>query len=345
MAGAKAAGTLGALKKDAAVAQAEQLLAGRGWLPDCLRVQPHADASATGGERSTPTVLPGPRRPPATERGAGPERAGSGDRDRRVTVVPVAPRPGLAGLALGRVAAPCRRAPDRTGCRRAGRAWRAWPAIRATQPRLAVEVLIDRPTATHRRGRARRVLYWLKVVVPAPVPGGAALALREGRTCAAHSPADGGWTSGPDPAPHVCVMAADHAAGMRDGRLLLLGGQRQPARTASLPFVHRYRSASVARRAGLSPRTDARGRRGGTSPTPCAAGRPSPSGASTRRCGHRRQRPGPARLHVDAVAAPALVALGVLVALVLFRRQAVVPGLRMKPGLLSHIARPRRKLR
>jgi ParB family chromosome partitioning protein len=32
------------------VAQAEQLLAGRGWLPDCLRVQPHADAPATGGE-------------------------------------------------------------------------------------------------------------------------------------------------------------------------------------------------------------------------------------------------------------------------------------------------------
>ena len=50
VAGAKAAGTLAALKKDAAVAQAEQLLAGRGWLPDCLRVQPHADAPATGGE-------------------------------------------------------------------------------------------------------------------------------------------------------------------------------------------------------------------------------------------------------------------------------------------------------
>ena len=50
VAGAKAAGTLAALKKDAAVAQAEQLLAGRGWLPDCLRVQPRADASATGGE-------------------------------------------------------------------------------------------------------------------------------------------------------------------------------------------------------------------------------------------------------------------------------------------------------
>ena len=50
VAGAKAAGPLAALKKDAAVAQAEQLLAGRGWLPDCLRVQPHADTSATGGE-------------------------------------------------------------------------------------------------------------------------------------------------------------------------------------------------------------------------------------------------------------------------------------------------------
>ncbi|MDO9092312.1 MAG: ParB/RepB/Spo0J family partition protein [Rubrivivax sp.] len=50
VAGAKAAGPLTALKKDAAVAQAEQLLAGRGWLPDCLRVQPHADAPATGGE-------------------------------------------------------------------------------------------------------------------------------------------------------------------------------------------------------------------------------------------------------------------------------------------------------
>jgi ParB family chromosome partitioning protein len=50
VAGAKAAGPLAALKKDAAVAQAEQLLAGRGWLPDCLRVQPRADASATGGE-------------------------------------------------------------------------------------------------------------------------------------------------------------------------------------------------------------------------------------------------------------------------------------------------------
>jgi ParB family transcriptional regulator, chromosome partitioning protein len=50
VAGAKAAGSLAALKKDAAVAQAEQLLAGRGWLPDCLRVQPHADAPATGGE-------------------------------------------------------------------------------------------------------------------------------------------------------------------------------------------------------------------------------------------------------------------------------------------------------
>ena len=50
VAGAKAAGPLAALKKDAAVAQAEQLLAGRGWLPDCLRVQPHADAPATGGE-------------------------------------------------------------------------------------------------------------------------------------------------------------------------------------------------------------------------------------------------------------------------------------------------------
>jgi ParB family chromosome partitioning protein len=50
VAGAKAAGPLTALKKDVAVAQAEQLLAGRGWLPDCLRVQPHADAPATGGE-------------------------------------------------------------------------------------------------------------------------------------------------------------------------------------------------------------------------------------------------------------------------------------------------------
>ena len=50
VAGAKVAGPLAALKKDAAVAQAEQLLAGRGWLPDCLRVQPHADAPATGGE-------------------------------------------------------------------------------------------------------------------------------------------------------------------------------------------------------------------------------------------------------------------------------------------------------
>jgi ParB family chromosome partitioning protein len=50
VAGAKAAGPLAALKKDAAVAQAEQLLAGHGWLPDCLRVQPHADAPATGGE-------------------------------------------------------------------------------------------------------------------------------------------------------------------------------------------------------------------------------------------------------------------------------------------------------
>ncbi len=50
VAGAKAAGPLTALKKDAAVAQAEQLLAGRGWLPDCLRVQPHADAPATRGE-------------------------------------------------------------------------------------------------------------------------------------------------------------------------------------------------------------------------------------------------------------------------------------------------------
>ncbi|MBS0449256.1 MAG: ParB N-terminal domain-containing protein [Proteobacteria bacterium] len=49
-AGAKVAGPLAALKKDAAVAQAEQLLAGRGWLPDCLRVQPHADAPVTGGE-------------------------------------------------------------------------------------------------------------------------------------------------------------------------------------------------------------------------------------------------------------------------------------------------------
>lgn len=50
VAGAKAAGPLTALKKDAAVAQAEQLLAGRGWLPDCLRVQPPADAPASGGE-------------------------------------------------------------------------------------------------------------------------------------------------------------------------------------------------------------------------------------------------------------------------------------------------------
>jgi len=50
VAGAKAAGPLTALKKDAAVAQAEQLLAGRGWLPDCLRVQAHADAPVTGGE-------------------------------------------------------------------------------------------------------------------------------------------------------------------------------------------------------------------------------------------------------------------------------------------------------
>ena len=50
VAGAKVAGPLADLKKDAAVAQAEQLLAGRGWLPDCLRVQPHADAPATGGE-------------------------------------------------------------------------------------------------------------------------------------------------------------------------------------------------------------------------------------------------------------------------------------------------------
>ncbi|NUZ07588.1 ParB/RepB/Spo0J family partition protein [Piscinibacter koreensis] len=50
VAGAKAAGPLAALKKDAAVAQAEQLLAGRGWLPDCLRVQPDAESPATGGE-------------------------------------------------------------------------------------------------------------------------------------------------------------------------------------------------------------------------------------------------------------------------------------------------------
>ncbi|MGE0675216.1 MAG: ParB/RepB/Spo0J family partition protein [Methylibium sp.] len=50
VAGAEAAGPLAALKKDAAVAQAEQLLAGRGWLPACLRTPPEADASANGGE-------------------------------------------------------------------------------------------------------------------------------------------------------------------------------------------------------------------------------------------------------------------------------------------------------
>jgi ParB family chromosome partitioning protein len=55
VAGAKAAGPLAALKKDAAVAQAEQLLAGRGWLPNCLRVQPHSDAPATGGEEGDAT--------------------------------------------------------------------------------------------------------------------------------------------------------------------------------------------------------------------------------------------------------------------------------------------------
>jgi ParB family chromosome partitioning protein len=49
LAGAEAAGPLAALKKDAAVAQAERLLAGRGWLPPCLRVQPQRDAPATGG--------------------------------------------------------------------------------------------------------------------------------------------------------------------------------------------------------------------------------------------------------------------------------------------------------
>ena len=49
-----------------------------------------------------------------------------------------------------------------------------------TQPSLTVEVRIDRPTATDRRRNARRVLVLaLKVVVPRPVPSGAALALRE----------------------------------------------------------------------------------------------------------------------------------------------------------------------
>jgi ParB family chromosome partitioning protein len=51
VAGAKAAGPLAALKKDAAVAQAEQLLAGRGWLPDCLRTASTRD-SDTGAAQS-----------------------------------------------------------------------------------------------------------------------------------------------------------------------------------------------------------------------------------------------------------------------------------------------------
>lgn len=41
----EAAGPLAALKKDAAVAQAEQLLVGRGSLPGCLRTQPAVDPS------------------------------------------------------------------------------------------------------------------------------------------------------------------------------------------------------------------------------------------------------------------------------------------------------------
>lgn len=55
VAGAKAAGPLAALKKDAALAQAEQLLAGRGWLPSCLRVQLRSDVPATGGEEGDAT--------------------------------------------------------------------------------------------------------------------------------------------------------------------------------------------------------------------------------------------------------------------------------------------------
>ena len=131
--------------------------------------------------------------------------------------VPDAPRRGLAGLALGRVAAPCGRAPDRTdvGASRtqAGMA----RDTGHTQPGLTVEVPIDRPTATNRRRRARRVLVLaLKVVVPRPVPGGAALALREAELAQRVVQTTEVGLQVPIRRPHVCIVAADHAAGMRD---------------------------------------------------------------------------------------------------------------------------------
>ncbi len=122
-------------------------------------------------------------------------------------------------------------------------------------------------------------------------------------------------------------MAADHAAGMRDGRLLLLGGQRQPARTASLAlcpqipirlplFVGQacllermHVGVGAAHHRLLAPQADLHHQ----------AHRRADAGIVGRDLGQQG-------LHVDAVAAPALVALGVLVALVLVRRQAVVLG-------------------
>lgn len=50
VAGAEAAGPLAALKRDAASAQAEQMLAGRRRLPACLRTLQDAGPSASGGE-------------------------------------------------------------------------------------------------------------------------------------------------------------------------------------------------------------------------------------------------------------------------------------------------------
>lgn len=49
VAGADAAAPLAALKRDAAVAKAEQVLAGHRWLPEYLRTQPEADKAVAGG--------------------------------------------------------------------------------------------------------------------------------------------------------------------------------------------------------------------------------------------------------------------------------------------------------
>ena len=66
----------------------------------------------------------------------------------------------------------------------------------------------------------------MKVIVPRPMPGGTAFPLRQAELAQGVVQPPKVGLQVPIRRSHVRIVAADHAAGELDGRLLLLGGQR-----------------------------------------------------------------------------------------------------------------------